>query len=290
MRQSQLKAFHNVALHGGFSRAAEAMLLSQPAVSEQVRKLEQDHDVLLFLRERKRVTLTPAGEKLYVLTKQYFDVEQQISEYMSETRTGVDGTLRIIADSARHITAILGRFRTRYPRVHVTLRTGNSDDVITALRSYSAEIGVVGNMQSGNDIETVDLGATEIVAFAAKGAVPRGMKTISLRALSSMPLVFREPGSKTRQKIEAEAANQNITLTPAIEVEGREAMREVVASGAGFGFVSQAEFGNDDRLVQIPLQGVSITMSESLVFMAQRREVSVIRAFMNVVRDSDQAG
>ena len=68
MRHSQLKAFHYVALHGGFSRAAEALFLTQPAISEQVRKLEQDHDVLLFHRERKRVQLTDAGERLFRLT------------------------------------------------------------------------------------------------------------------------------------------------------------------------------------------------------------------------------
>ena len=280
MRQSQLKAFHNVALHGGFSRAAEALLLSQPAISEQVRKLEQDYDVLLFLRERKRVTLTPAGEQLYILTKQYFDVEQQIEEYMSETRATVDGTLRIVADSAHHVTDILSRFRARYPRVFVTLSSGNTESVLEALRSYNAEIGVVGSPSPGNDLEVLDLGATAIVAIAATGTVPDGKTTLSLAELADMPLIFREPGSKTRQKIEAEAERQGVHFKPVIEVEGREAMREVVASGAGIGFVSIAEFGNDDRLVKIPIDGVNITMTESLVYMGQRREVRVIRAFM----------
>jgi len=280
MRQSQLKAFHNVALHGGFSRAAEALLLSQPAISEQVRKLEQDYDVLLFLRERKRVTLTPAGEQLYILTKQYFDVEQQIEEYMSETRATVEGTLRIVADSAHHVTDILSRFRARYPRVFVTLSSGNTESVLEALRSYNAEIGVVGSPSPGNDLEVLDLGATAIVAIAATGSVSRGKSSLSLAELSDMPLIFREPGSKTRQKIEAEADRQGVRLRPVIEVEGREAMREVVASGAGIGFVSTAEFGNDDRLVKIPIDGVDITMTESLVYMGQRREVRVIRAFM----------
>ena len=280
MRQSQLKAFHYVAQHGGFSRAAEALFLSQPAISEQVRKLEQEHDVLLFRRERKRVALTPEGERLYVLTKQYFDVEQQIEEYMSETRASVDGTLRIIADSAHHVTDILSRFRTRYPKVFVTLRTGNTGDVLDALRSYNAEIGVLGSLSPGSDLRVVDLGGSQIVAFAAKGTVPKGLTSMSLKDLSKKTLIFREAGSKTRQKIETEAAKQGVILTPAIEAEGREAVREVVASGAGIGFVSQAEFGNDDRLAQIPIRDADIRMTESLVYMAQRREVKVIRAFM----------
>ena len=73
-------------------------------------------------------------------------------------------------------------------------------------------------------------------------------------------------------------------MKPAIVAEGREAVREVVASGAGIGFVSKAEFGHDDRLVQIKLTDVDLKMSETLVHLAQRREVKVIRHFMSVAR------
>ena len=70
-------------------------------------------------------------------------------------------------------------------------------------------------------------------------------------------------------------------LSPAIEAEGRETVREVVASGAGVGFVSEAEFGHDERLVKIPLADMDLRMDESIVHLAQRSEVKVIRAFMD---------
>lgn len=282
MRHSQLKAFHFVALHGGFSRAAEALFLTQPAISEQVRKLEQDHDVLLFHRERKRVQLTEAGERLFRLTKHYFEIEQQISEYMSETRAAVDGTLRIIADSAHHVTDILSAFRKRYPNVVVSLRTGNSDEVIEELRAFNAEVGVAGSLTPGRDMESLNLGDTPIVAFAAKGLLPARTSSLTLQELAKLPLIFRETGSKTRQKLEEEAARRGVALPPAIEAEGRETVREVVASGAGVGFVSQAEFGHDERLVQIQIEDMDLRMGESLVHLAQRREVKVIRAFMEL--------
>lgn len=290
MRHSQLKAFHYVALHGGFSRAAEALFLTQPAISEQVRKLEQDHDVLLFHRERKRVQLTEAGERLFRLTKHYFEIEQQIGEYMSETRAAVDGSLRIIADSAHHVTDILSAFRKRYPNVVVSLRTGNSDEVIDELRAFNAEVGVAGSLTPGRDMETLSLGDTPIVAFAAKGLLPARKSSITLQELASLPLIFRETGSKTRQKLEEEAAKHGLTLPPAIEAEGRETVREVVASGAGVGFVSQAEFGHDERLVQIKLKDMDLRMGESLVHLSQRSEVKVIRAFMELARNLTQSG
>ena len=168
MRHRQLKAFHNVARFGGFSRAAEALFLTQPAISEQVRKLEQDHDTLLFHRERKRVRLTETGEQLFLLTKRYFEVEEQIEEYLSQKGSAVEGELRVVADSAHHVTELLGEFQKRYPHTTISLRVGNTEKVVEELRAYNAEIGVVGSVSPGKDITVLDLGASEIVAFAAQ--------------------------------------------------------------------------------------------------------------------------
>jgi len=129
------------------------------------------------------------------------------------------------------------------------------------------------------------LGATEIIAFAAQGVAPAGIKQMCLEDLAQYPLVFREMGSKTREKIEREALRQGVVLTAVIEAEGREAMREVVASGAGIGFVSKAEFGNDLRLIQIALEGVDLHLSETIAFLGQRRDLRIIRAFIKVAQD-----
>ncbi|WP_324753362.1 LysR substrate-binding domain-containing protein [Roseovarius sp. Pro17] len=284
MRHSQLRAFHHVAALGGFSRAAEAMFLTQPAISEQVRKLEQAHDVLLFYRERKRVRLTETGEHLFLLTKQLFEVEQRIADYMSETRAAIEGELRIVADSAHHVVNLLTQFRQRYPNVTVSLRSGNTEEILHELRSYNAEIGVIGDAPSTPDVEMLDLGATPITAFAAIGLLVNPAAGLTLAEAAEFPLILREAGSKTRASLEEEAAKQGITLKPAIVAEGREAVREMVASGAGIGFVSLAEFGHDPRLVQIPLNGVDIAMRETIVHLRQRREVRVIRAFMEFAR------
>ena len=285
MNYSQLKAFHHVALHCGFSRAANALKISQPAVSEQVRKLEQEYDVLLVSRERKLISLTEVGEKLFLLTKKFFEVEQQIQDYISETRVEIVGCIRIVADSVHHVTAILTEFRRRYPKVMVVLKAGNSEDVVEKLRAYDAEIGIVGSLAPGLDIETIELCTTEIIAFAAQGLVPTETRYMSLEDLAEFPLVFREQGSKTREKIEYEAMRQGINLVAAIEAEGREAMCEVVASGAGIGFISKAEFGDDPRLVQIVLEDVELVMSETVAFLGQRKDVRIIRAFTAVAEE-----
>ncbi len=284
MRHSQLKAFHHVAMLGGFSRAAEALHLTQPAISEQVRKLEQEHDVLLFSRDRKRVTLTEPGEQLFLRTKQYFEIEQHIHDYLTENSAAVHGILRIVADSAHHVTDILRAYRQRYPNVTLSLRVGNTEEILEELRSYNAEIGVAGSPSPGKDMDILDLGATEIIGYASKDLLPAGKTSVTVKELSKLPLIFREQGSKTREKLVQAAAKKKFSLYPAIEAEGREAVREVVASGAGIGFVSKAEFVNDERLVPLKIKDLDISMSESLVHLSQRRDVKVIRSFMDCAR------
>ena len=115
MRYVQLRAFHFVATCGGFSRAAEKLHLTQPAISDQVRKLEDEYDVLLFNRQKKQVALTTFGKKLLEVTHRMFDIERQAQELLSESRALGTGTLRIMADSAQHLQPILGPFRRKYP-------------------------------------------------------------------------------------------------------------------------------------------------------------------------------
>jgi aminoethylphosphonate catabolism LysR family transcriptional regulator len=284
MRYNQLRAFHNVALHGGFSRAARALNISQPSVSDQVRQLEHRHDVLLFTREARQVRMTDAGEALFRLTSEMFEVEDRIGALFDESRAALSGHLRIMADSAIHITDAVHRFRETSPDVFVSIRTGNTEDLLRRLRNYEAEIGVVGNSVFARDLDSIDLGRSPILALVAKDYLPKGTSALRFAELGRYPLVYREAGSRTRAQVEEEAARLRLSLTPAIEVEGREAMREVVASGAGIGFISEAELGYDRRLAAIPFEDVDIGMSESLVTLAARRDVPLIRGFLKAVQ------
>ncbi len=283
MNYTQLRAFHHVALYGGFSRAAQALNQTQPSLSDQVRKLEQRYDTLLFRREARQVTLTEAGEGLFRLTLEFFETQERIGEYLGRSGAVLSGTLRIVADSAIHIAGAVQQFRKDHPRVSVVIRSGNTESVLRALRNYDAEIGVVGNIAGAADLDAVDLGRTPIVAITAAG---RDNATLRFADLAGRNLIFRETGSKTRAALEAEADRRGQPLAPVIEVEGREAMREMVAAGAGIGFVSQAEAGQDPRIACVAVSDVDLSMSETLITLTARREVRVIQAFLQAL---DQA-
>ncbi|RWP08559.1 LysR substrate-binding domain-containing protein [Mesorhizobium sp.] len=284
MRYVQLRAFHQVAICGGFSRAAEALFLTQPAISDQVRKLEEEYDVLLFNRNKKQVTLTHSGQKLLEITHRMFDTEQQALELLTESRALRSGTLRIVADAAHHLLHILGSFRARYPGVQVSVRAGNTETVISSLYSYDADIGVLGEVPTGRDFEVLKLNSTPIIAFVSVDHPLAAKKSLTLKQLAQESLVMRERGSKTRQKLEDLAAASKIELRPAIEAEGREAVREIVASGAGIGFVSAAEFGQDSRLVPITIDAPETLMDEALICLRERSGGKLVRAFLDMAR------
>ncbi|WP_373090143.1 LysR substrate-binding domain-containing protein [Sneathiella sp.] len=289
MRYVQLRAFHYVAVHGGFSRAADALCLTQPAISDQVRKLEEEYDVLLFNRRKKQVTVTAFGKKLLELTHRMFDIEHQAHELLSESRALGSGILRIMADSAQHLHPILGPFRLKYPGVFISVGTGNTREIVDKLFSYEADVGVLGEIPTARDFNIVKLSSTPIIAFAARGNEITKLKSISLEDLAKQSLVLRERGSKTRQKLEEIAAATGITFEPSIEAEGREAIREIVASGAGIGIVSEAEFGHDGRLAKIPITGCEPHMDEALICLRERSKGKLISAFMKMAGELTEA-
>ncbi|MEL6518477.1 MAG: LysR substrate-binding domain-containing protein [Pseudomonadota bacterium] len=286
MRYVQLRAFHQVAVTGGFSSAAVALHLTQPAVSDQVRRLEEDYDILLFDRRRKQVALTEAGRSLLEITRRMFEAERQAGDLLSEARALRSGQLRIVADAAQHLSHTLAAFRAQYPGVRITLSAGNSETVVQALQTYDADIGVMGEPPVGRGYDAVSLGASAIVACVPAGSPLAQGSALELADLARLPLVIREEGSKTRKKVFDAARAANVDLTPAIEAEGREAVREIVASGGGVGFVSQAEFGQDARLVAVPLElAAPLQMEEFVVCLSDRRQGRLIGAFFEMARD-----
>jgi aminoethylphosphonate catabolism LysR family transcriptional regulator len=288
MRYVQLRAFHYVAICGGFSRASEALFLTQPAISDQVKKLEEEYDILLFNRHKKQVTLTPSGEKLLEITKRLFDNESQARDLLSESRVMRAGTLRIIADSAQHVLKILAKFQKKYPGVAVVIRVGNTESVIDNLLSYEADIGVLGEIPQSREFETISLNATPISTFVAATHPLAKRKSLNFKDLRDLPLVMRERGSKTRKKFEEAALAAGYNYTPSIVAEGREAVREIVASGVGVGFVSVAEFGEDARLARIPLEGEETMMiEETLICLRERRGGKLVSAFLEIAQSLD---
>ena len=285
MRHVQLRAFHFVATLGGFSRAAQALHVTQPAISDQVRKLESEYDIKLFNRLKEQVTVTPEGQALLEITHRLFEIEQQALELLSDSRESRTGSLRIVADSAHHMTLVLARFREEFPGVFVSVRSGNSEQVVDQLNRYAADIGVLGNLPDQKNHDIVTLESTPIIAFAPLGTVYGARQSVSLKELCSWPLVMREQGSRTRAKLEEEASKAGLHLSIGIEAEGREAVRQIVIDGGGVGIVSEAEFAASPDLRKVRIRDVKLTMQEAIVCLRERSGNPLISRFMQLARE-----
>ncbi|NKB54683.1 MAG: hypothetical protein GKR97_21220 [Rhizobiaceae bacterium] len=144
----------------------------------------------------------------------------------------------------------------------------------------------MGQWPDSGEYEIIKLSSTPIVAFASTGNAISRRKSIRMEDLARLPLVMREPGSKTRAKIEELARQLGIKLNIQIEAEGREAVREIVASGDGVGIVSDAEFGSDSRLNKITISDSQLNLDEALICLKERQDSRLIRSFMEVARET----
>jgi LysR family transcriptional regulator, low CO2-responsive transcriptional regulator len=282
MYYSQFRAFHAVAIHGGFSKAAGKMGLTQPAVSDQVKKLEERFDVLLFNRHKRSVNITPLGEELLEITRRQFEFEKQAIDLLSKNQNLEKGSLRIAADSPLHVISLISRFKASYPGITVNLSIGNSDDILERLGNFSADIGVLANIPDDNRYSVLKLREDPLIAFVAKQHPFSEHSTISLKQLAKASLILREKGSSTRALIETEFDKAGLPLKVAMEVEGRESAREAVAANLGVGLVSKAEFGFDTRFVPITLSDSKAKMTESLLCLKEKTDLKHIKAFLKI--------
>lgn len=280
MRYVQLRAFHNVCLMGGFSKAADALCLTQPAVSDQIRKLEEEYDTLLFHRTGKSVLPTEVGHQLLEITHRFFETEAQARELLTLRQKHFMGTLRIIADSSLHVVPALTHFQKLNPDVQIVVQTGNTDQVLSTLQSYEADVGVMGAKTDDSSFESINLSDSPLVAFVHKTHPLAKRKTITFSNLLKETLILRENGSRTRSSLEAKAQTLKLSIKHRIEAEGRESVMELVAAGAGVGIVSKAEIGRDPDIKALTIRDCNIRMQETLVCLSSRIHTRVIASFL----------
>ncbi len=279
MNNSQLRAFHAVALHGGFSKAADKLGLTQPAISDQVKKLEEHFGVLLFHRHKRVVKLTSLGEQLFEITKHKYQLEDQAHNLLSAHQALENGSLTIASDTPLYIFPLIARFKRLYPGISVTASFANAEEIIDGLNSFSYDLGIVADIKREEKFHTIQLAEDPLVAFVSKKHELAHKDEVSLRELSRYPLVLREKGSRTRRLIEDEFKNAELSIRTGVEVQGREAAREAVASEIGVGLVSKPEFGHDQRLISLPLTDCNAVMTESIVCLSDKMDRQIVQAF-----------
>jgi aminoethylphosphonate catabolism LysR family transcriptional regulator len=283
MLYTQIRSFHAVATEGGFTAASNVLHVGQPTITSQVRALEEHYGVELFHRRGRSVTLTEAGRGLFAISRRMMSQEAEAVDYLNALSGFHTGHLKVGAVGPYHVTEMLSALSTRYPDLELTVTIGNSKEMLQRLLDFRADVAVLAQVADDPRFVAVPYSRNRIVAFMRRDHPLARKRKVTLPEIAAQRVVLREMGSTTRLALEQALAEQQIVLERRIEIGSREAVWMAVQRGIGLGVVSEAEFVPHKDLITRPIVGAEVAMTEHVVYLAERRDSRLIRAFMTVI-------
>jgi DNA-binding transcriptional LysR family regulator len=294
MADRRLQVFHAVAKHLSFTKAAEALFMTQPAVTSQIRQLEEHFNTRLFDRGHGRISLTAAGTLALEYVERILAVSAELDNRLQEMRGQLEGPLLIgasttIADYL--LPRVLGAYKARFPSVVPRLFVANSETVQTRVAERSLDIGFIEG-DSHMPLLTNDVCCEDELQVTCAPSHPLAkLESVTPTSLTGLPHISREPGSGTRDVIDhylQEAGVPPDSLRRVMELGSPEALKGLVATGLGFAIMSRATVVNELRLgqlVQIPLSPRLIRRM-SVVYPKERIHSQLVRSFVEFAKQN----
>lgn len=264
----RLVVFRAVAEHLSFRKAAEELYLTQPAVSLQIKALEEDLGIQLFDRTGSRIALTKAGEKLLGFAKQVRALLALAEEEIAASGGEHAGRLALGASTtiAQYVLPrLIASFQREFPRVQATLTSGNTEQIVNAVVRQEVALGFIEGPAHSREVKTEPFLVDELVLIVPAAHEWAERPSIASSEIASMPLLMRERGSGTRRVIENALERQKLKLSAlqiVMELDSTEAIKSAVEAGLGAGFVSRWALAKDMRtgtsLKMVQIEGLRI--------------------------------
>jgi DNA-binding transcriptional LysR family regulator len=238
----QLEYFVAVAKHRHFGRAAEAAYVSQPALSQQVQRLEAELGIALLRRTSRGVELTPAGEELLGRAEAILAEVAQARGAMDEHAGVVRGAVRVAATTADalQLPDVLAAFHREHPGVRLALRHASASEVLALLRKGAVDLAVLSLAGEAADGLTVTPLADEPLRAIAPPAEPFGAVAVAIDDLRGRPFVLGEPGTALRATVMDACQEHGFSPVPLLEVSDPTTVRFLVSAGLGVSLVPQS--------------------------------------------------
>jgi DNA-binding transcriptional LysR family regulator len=285
----QLTIFESLARHLSFSRAAEELHLTQPAVSMQVQNLEDLAGLPLTEQIGKRIRLTAAGEEVARLSQRISQQLRETDESLLAMKGAQGGRLLIgVVSTAKYFApTLLAEFKRRHPGIELRLSVNNRSAVIRQLAENEIDIAIMGTPP--NEFETIAEVFSEhpLVFIAAPDHPLTKKKKISPATLSGETLLFREAGSGTRRALEAYLEEAKVVPREVMEMGSNETLKQSVMAGLGIAFISAHTIGLElsvKRLHVLDVLGTPLKRQWHLVHRAEKRLLPAGDAFRKFIR------
>lgn len=236
----QLQVFEKVATHLNYSRAAEALYLSQPAVSMQIKQLEENLGLPLFEQMGKKIFLTEAGREVLHYSRSILQQVTEMEAVFADMKGLGQGSLTLsVVNTANYFTPqLLAEFCRQHPKISVKLNVANRDAVLQQLADNSTDLAIMGQPPEGLDLTAERFLDNPLVVIAAADHPLAGAGLIRLDQLAQETFLSREKGSGTRSAMERIFAQHHIQPHIGMEVETNEAIKQAVQAGMGLGILS----------------------------------------------------
>ncbi len=278
MADRRLQVFHTVARLLSFTKAAEALHMTQPAVTFQVRQLEEYFNTRLFDRTHNRITLTEVGEKVYEYAEKIFEQYALMENTVKEMTGDINGVLMIGASTtiAEYMLPILlGDFKLKYPEVRIRLRVSNTDEIVSMVESNTIDLGVVEAPVANKSLVVTLCRMDQLVAIVPSNHPLTQFQEVSVKELVSYPYISREEGSGTREVINEYFNRAGLSfydLNIVMELGSPEAIKGAVASGMGVSILSRAAIQKDLQLGLLKEVRLNPTLERPFSFVHQKQK------------------
>jgi aminoethylphosphonate catabolism LysR family transcriptional regulator len=282
---SQIRAFHAVATHGGFTAAARMLNVGQPTLTIQVKDLEENYGVELLIRRSRRVELTKAGAALFDITRGIMKFCDEAHDLLSAHGSSKKGQLRLATVGPFHATEILAAFKRKHPDIDISTLLGNSQRTLEHIVNFEAEVAILAHVPEDPRVEMVPYRTHRVVVFVNRDHPWFNRKSVRMRDLANQPFVLRERGSTTRRAFEAALGEEGLDIKPVFEIESREGVWKAVEQGLGISVVADFEFVSHPNLRAIQISDRVIKTQYSIAYHKDRASSPVIKAFLATVRE-----
>jgi DNA-binding transcriptional LysR family regulator len=254
MADRRLQVFHTVARLLSFTKAAESLHMTQPAVTFQVRQLEEYFNTRLFDRTHNRISLTEAGQKVYEFADRIFELYAEMDNAVRDMTGEISGILIIGASTTiaeYMLPALLGDFKKKYPDINVHLKVSNSEGIVSMVENNDIDLGVVEAPVLNKNLVVEECRKDRLVAIVAPRHALAGNQQVKLRELVEHDYIAREEGSGTREVIQEYLAGAGLKprdVHVAMELGSPEAIKGAVEAGMGVSIVSEVTINKELQL------------------------------------------
>lgn len=283
---SQLRSFHAVAQTESITLASKLLNISQPTITKQIQLLEEFYSILVINRHARGVTLTELGKKLFVITSNLFELEEEAINLFSSNLNIHKGTIVTGTSGTYYIIKLIKEFKKRHPGIQLKIISTNSNDILDKIYNFQIDIGVIAKPLLKNfksDIYSVPYLKQGIVVIVGKNNKLYSRDSINLKDLNGCDFINREMGSETRRVFEESLKEKKINLNTIMEVD-RTTMVQAVKENIGIGIISEPEFYDYKDIKKIHINDAKIFTQAYLICLKKKKKDNLINAFIETAK------